>query len=136
MIFPKGKVKHHDLLTSYTDLPALLSNLKSEGFSGTIEMEFPENRGILLIDTGKVINAEVEGKEDSNKMIGSEAIQHLLSLSKQKDGLLNIYQLLPEQIATIANNLQYEIIFKELSTDFTRLDRLLLKLREENIMAS
>ena len=131
MIFPKGKVRHRDLLTSFTDLPALLSNLKSEGFSGTIEMEFPEMSGILLIDTGEVINAEAKGKGDSNRMIGSEAIQSLLSLSKQKDGLLNIYQFLPEQVATIAGNLQYEILYKELSTDFTRLDRLLLKLREE-----
>jgi hypothetical protein len=131
MIFPKGKVRHRDLLTSFTDLSALLSNLKSEGFSGTIEMEFPENSGILLIDTGEIINAEARGKGDSNRMVGSEAIQHLLSLSKQKDGLLNIYQFLPEQVATIAGNLQYEILFKELSTDFTRLDRLLLKLRDE-----
>jgi hypothetical protein len=45
MIFPKGKVRHQDLMTSYTDLPALLSTLKSEGFSGTIEIEFPENKG-------------------------------------------------------------------------------------------
>ena len=131
MIFPKGKVRHRDLLTSFTDLPALLSNLKSEGFSGTIEIEFPENSGILLIDTGEIINAEAKGKGGSNRMIGSEAIQFLLSLSKQKDGLLNIYQFLPEQVATIAGNLQCEILFKELSTDFTRLDRLLLKLREE-----
>lgn len=131
MIFPKGKVRHRDLMTSFTDLSALLSNLKSEGFSGTIEMEFPEKSGILLIDTGEIINAEAKGKGDSNRMIGSEAIQHLLSLSKQKDGLLNIYQFLPEQVATIASNLQCEILFKELSTDFTRLDRLLLKLREE-----
>jgi hypothetical protein len=129
--FPKGKVRCRDLLTSFTDLSALLSNLKSEGFSGTIEMEFPENSGILFIDTGEIINAEAKGKGDSNRMVGSEAIQYLLSLSKQKDGLLNIYQFLPEQVATIAGNLQCEILFKELSTDFTRLDRLLLKLREE-----
>jgi hypothetical protein len=131
MIFPKGKVKHQDLLTSYTDLPALLSNLKSEGFSGTIEIEFPENRGTLFIDTGEIVNAEVKVEGDSNRMIGPEAIQYLLSFSRQKDGVLNIYQLLPEHVAIIASNLRHEILFKELSTDFTRFDRLLLKLREE-----
>jgi hypothetical protein len=131
MIFPKGKVKHQDLLTSYTDLPALLSNLKSGEFSGTIEIEFPEKKGILFIDSGEIINAEAEVRGDSNRMIGPEAIQYLLSLSKQKDGILNIYHFLPEQVAIIASNLQYEIFFKELSTDFTRFDRLLLKLREE-----
>jgi hypothetical protein len=131
MIFPKGKVKHQDLMTSYTDLPALLSTLKSEGFSGTIEIEFPENKGVIFIDSGEVINAEAEVGGDSKRMIGPEAVQYLLALSSQKDGVLNIYQLLPEQVAIVASNLRHEILFKELSTDFTRFDRLLLKLREE-----
>ncbi len=131
MIFPKGKVKHQDLMTSYTDLPALLSTLKSEGFSGTIEIEFPENKGVIFIDSGEVINAEAEVGGDSKRMIGPEAVQYLLALSNQKDGVLNIYQLLPEQVAIVASNLRHEILFKELSTDFTRFDRLLLKLREE-----
>ncbi len=56
MIFPKGRVKHQSLLTAYTDLSALLAALKTEGFSGTIEVEFPEKKGILFIDTGEMIN--------------------------------------------------------------------------------
>jgi len=131
MILPKGKVKHQDLMTSYTDLPALLSTLKAEGFSGTIEIEFPENKGVIFIDSGEVVNAEAEGAGDSKRMIGPEAVQYLLTLSNQKDGVLNIYQLLPEQVVIVASNLHHEILFKELSTDFTRFDRLLLKLREE-----
>jgi hypothetical protein len=131
MIFPKGKVKHQDLLTSFTDLSALLSNLKSESFNGTIEIEFPENKGTLFIDTGEVINAEVKVEGNSNQMIGPEAIQYLLSLSGQKDGILNVYQFLPEHVAILASNLRHEILFKELSTDFARFDRLLLKLKEE-----
>ena len=118
-------------MTSYTDLPALLSTLKPEGFSGTIEIEFPEKRGVLFIDTGEIINAEAEVGADSKRMIGPEAVQCLLTLSKQKDGVLNVYRLSPEQAAIVASNLNHEIIFKELSTDFTRFDRLIMKLREE-----
>jgi len=118
-------------MTSYTNLSALLSSLKSEGFSGTVEIEWTEDKGILLIDTGEVVNAEAKVGGDSKRMIGPEAIQYLLALSNQKDGILNIYQLLPEQVAIVASNLQYEVLFKELSTDFARFDRLLLKLREE-----
>jgi hypothetical protein len=131
MIFPKGKIRHQDLMTSYIDLPALLSTLKSEGFSGTIEIEFPEKKGVLFIDTGEIINAEAEVGADSKRMIGPEAVQYLLTLSNQKDGVLNVYRLSPEQAAIVASNLNHEIIFKELSTDFTRFDRLIMKLREE-----
>jgi hypothetical protein len=64
-------------------------------------------------------------------MIGTEAIRYLMALMNQKDGILNIYSLLPERVAILASHLHHEILFKGLSTDFTRLDRLLLKLKEE-----
>jgi hypothetical protein len=131
MIIPKGEVRHQNLLTTYTDFPALLSTLELEGFSGIIEIDFPENKGFLFIDSGKIINAEAKTGNGSKRTVGPEAIQYLLSLSKQKEGVLNIYRLLPEQVAIVASNLQHQILFKGLSTDFTRLDRLLLKLKEE-----
>ena len=118
-------------MTSYTDLSALLSTLKSEGFSGTVEIEFSKDHGVLFVDAGEVINAEAKVNSNAKRMIGAEAIQHLLTLSNKKEGILNIYQLSPEQVALVASNLDHEVIFKGLSTDFTRLDRLLLKLKEE-----
>ena len=129
MILPKGKVKHQDLMTSYTDVPALLSTLKTEGFSGTIEIRFPEKQGTLFVDSGEVINAEVK-TEDSTRTTGPEAVQHLLNLSTQKDGIVNVYEFQPEQVAVLAGSLDCEILYRDLSTDFTRLDRLLLKLKE------
>jgi len=131
MIFPKGRARHQNLMTAYTDLSALLATLKAEGFSGTIEIEFPERKGILFIDSGEMINGEVKMEGEAKRMIGPEAIRYLLSISNQKDGVLTIYQLSPEQVVILASNLQHEILFKGLSTDFTRLDRLLIKLREE-----
>jgi len=131
MILPKGEVRHQNLLTAYTDLSALLSALKSEGFSGTVEIEFPEKEGTIFIDSGEVLNGEIREKSSAERKIGQEAIQGFLALSNQKNGVLNVYRLLPEQVALIINHLQHEILFKELSTDFTRLDRLLLKFRED-----
>jgi hypothetical protein len=131
MIFPRGEVKYRNLLTAFADLSALLSVLKGEGFSGILEAEFPENRGLFFIDSGEVINAEAKAGADSKRMTGSGAVRHLLGLSKQKDGVLNVYKLSPEQVAIVAGNLDYEAVFRGLSTEFIRLDRLLLKLKEE-----
>lgn len=131
MIYPKGEVVHRNLSTAFTDFNALLSTLKSGDFSGLIEIEFPEGRGVIFIDSGEVINAEAKMGNDPKGVIGHEAIQALLTLSKEKNGSINIYQLAPERVAIVASHLENEILFKGLSTDFTRLDRLLLKLREE-----
>ncbi|OGQ12512.1 MAG: hypothetical protein A2026_21390 [Deltaproteobacteria bacterium RBG_19FT_COMBO_46_12] len=131
MIFPRGEVVHRNLSTAYTDFPALLSTLKSGDFSGIIEIEFPESKGTLFVESGESLNAEAKIGADSKRMIGQEAIQTLMALSNQKEGVINIYRLSPERVAIVASNLQHEILFKGLSTDFTRLDRLLLKLRED-----
>ena len=131
MIFPKGEVRHQNLLTAYTDVSALLSALKSEAFSGILEIEFPEKRGIIFIDSGEVLNAEINEKGGAGRTIGKEGIQAFLTSSNQKNGVLNVYRLLPEQVALITSHLQHEVLFKELSTDYTRLDRLFLKLKED-----
>ncbi len=131
MILPKGEVRHQNLLTSYTDFSALLSTLGSEGFNGVVEVDFPESKGALFIDSGEVIDGEVNPGDGSRRLVGHEAIRSLLVLGKQKDGVLNIYRLSPERVAIVAGNLRHEVLFKRLSTDFTRLDGLLMKLKEE-----
>ena len=131
MILPRGDVLHRHLSTAYTDFNALLSTLKTGDFSGIIEIEFPENKGIIFVDSGEIINAEDRVDNDSKRLVGQEAIQAVLTLSNRKDGVINVYRLAPERVAIVASNLQYEILFKGLSTDFTRLDKLLLKLRED-----
>ena len=131
MILPKGEARHENLLTAYTDVSALLNALKSEGFSGTVEIEFPEREGTIFIDSGELLNAEIKEKSNAERKIGQEAIQAFLNLSNQKNGVLTVYRLLPEHVALVINHLQHEALFKELSTDFTRLDRLLLKLKED-----
>lgn len=130
MIFPRGEAVHKNLSTAYTDLSALLANLKLEDFSGTVEIDFPEVRGIIFIDSGEIINGEVKTEGDSGRVIGQQALQALLGFSNQKDGVLSIYRLLPEQVAIVAKNLNHEVLFKGLSTHFVRLDQLLLKLKE------
>src|SRR5512139_1186981 len=131
MIFPRGEMLNRNLSTVYTDFRALLSTLKKGEFSGIIEIEFPENKGGIFVDSGEIINAEAKIGPNSKRMIGQEAIQTLMALSNQKNGVINVYRLSPERVAIVARNLQHEILFKGLSTDFTRLDRLLLKLRED-----
>jgi hypothetical protein len=131
MIFPRGEVVHRDLLTAYTDLSALVTTLKSEGFNGTLEIEFPENKGIFLLSSGEIIDAEARVGAGGKRLIGQDAVRALLALSNQKNGSLSLYRLTSERVAIVAKNLQNEIVFKGLSTDFTRLEGLLHKLREE-----
>ncbi|MGQ9647630.1 MAG: DUF4388 domain-containing protein [Thermodesulfobacteriota bacterium] len=133
MIFPRGEVVHKNLSTAYTDLSALVSTLKSEGFSGTIEIEFPQQKGTLFFGSGEIVDAEVRGETEARRLEGQEAAQALLKLTGQKNGTVSIYRLPPERVAIVTKNLQNEIVFKGLSTDFTRFEGLLHKLREDKL---
>ncbi len=133
MIFPRGEVVHQNLSTAYTDLSALVSTLQSEGFSGTIEIEFPQHKGTLFFGSGEMIDAEARAGAEPKRLVGQEATQALLGLTGQKNGMISIYRLPPERVAVVAKNLQNEIVFKGLSTDFTRLEGLLHKLREDKL---
>jgi len=131
MLFPKGEVRHENLLTAYTDLSALLTTMQSEGFSGTIDLAFPGTEGVIFVASGEILNAEARKGTDSKRMIGQEAARHLLSLSHQRDGVLNVYRMAADRVTMLANSLHSEVLFKDLSSDFTQLDRLIQKLVEE-----
>lgn len=131
MIFPRGEVVHKNLSTVYTDLSALLGTLRLEGFYGAIEIDFPKGRGVLFIDNGEVINGEVRSGVDSERTIGREAVEILLNFSKQRDGVISVYRLPPEQVALVSKSLADEVLFQNLSTQFIHLDQFLLKLKEE-----
>ncbi len=129
MIFPKGEVVHKNLSTSYTNLNGLLMSLKSEDFSGYIKMGFMDYEAVLFMDSGDIINAFEEAGD--RKRIGQSAINSILSKSKDKDGVISVYQLSPEMVTVLASTVKREILYKDLSTDFTSLQRLIDKLSEK-----
>ncbi|MCX8117740.1 MAG: hypothetical protein N3G78_07415 [Desulfobacterota bacterium] len=131
MILPKGEAVHKNLSTAYTDLVALLEALKLEDFCGTVELDFLETKGVLFIDSGEIINGQVQGRGETEVLTGKEAVKTLLTLSKRKDGVLNLHQLPAEKVALVANHLHQPLLFKELSTQFIRFDEFLQKMKEE-----
>ena len=71
MILPKGEVRHENLLTAYTDVSALLNALKSEGFSGTLDIEFPEIKNNDIVQCGSFYAIWPEIREKFKKFIRS-----------------------------------------------------------------
>ncbi len=131
MTFPKGEVIHQDLSTAYTDTSELLSTLMSNGFSGVVELVFPRCKGAFFISSGLVVNAVVEDRMGGVMMAGEEATQQLLSFSDQEDGTLTVVRLSQTQVEFAASAFGSEVIHKDLSTDFVKLDRFIRKLADE-----
>jgi hypothetical protein len=134
MIYPKGETVYQNLSTEYTDLPQLLLTLKPKSFSGIVEIDMAGKKGVFFIVSGEVVNAAFGVETDPPAIVGEEAVEKLLTLSTRPKGVLNVYQLPPVEVEFAASSLvRPESLFKDLSTDFVRLDQFVRKLQDEKL---
>lgn len=132
MMYPKGEAIYQNLSTEYTNLSQLLSALKPKEFSGIVELETAGTKGAFLIVSGEIINAASGIENDPPAAVGEEAAERLLASSTQPDGVVNVYQLPSGEVESAANSLvKSELVFKDLSSDFVRLDQFVKKLQAE-----
>jgi len=129
MIFPKKDAVYQNLNTSFTNFGELLVDLKENSFTGVVQVSYWEYEGILLLDNGNIINAieEIDGKTIS----GQEAVSKVTTKAKEKDGAVSVYPQKGEMITMLASIAKSEVVYKDLSTEFTSLDALITKLRTE-----
>jgi hypothetical protein len=131
MIYPQGKMIHQNLSAEYTDVPQLLSTLTGNGFSGVVEIEGGGTKGAFFIARGQMIDAVMGVDADPPTTTGDGAVPELLALAKQPRGLLHVYELTAAQIEVATGALRSELVFKDLSTDFIRMEQFVGKLGEE-----
>jgi len=131
MIYPQGKTIHQNLSAEYTDVPQLLSTLEDNSFSGVVEIEGSGSKGVFFIAAGQVINAVVGADSDPPAMTGDHAVPELFALARQPQGLLHVYELTAAQVEVATGPLRSELVFKDLSTDFIRMEQFVKKLGDE-----
>jgi hypothetical protein len=129
MIFPKRDAVYQNLNTSFTNFGELLVDLKENSFTGTVEVSYWEYAGTLLLDNGNIVNAVEE--IDGIVISGQEAVKRVTSKAKEKDGAISVYSLKGEMITMLASVVKSEIVYENLSTEFTSLDALISKLQSE-----
>lgn len=131
MIYPQGKTIHQNLSAEYTDVSRLLSTLTGNGFSGVVEIEGAGTKGAFFISKGQMIEAVVGVDADPPAVTGDGAVPELLALARQPQGLLHVYELTAAQVEVVTGSLRSELVFKDLSTDFIRVEQFVGKLSDE-----
>ncbi|HOW55051.1 MAG TPA: hypothetical protein PLR60_10400 [Syntrophorhabdaceae bacterium] len=131
MIYPQGKTIHQNLSAEYTDVPQLLSTLKANGFSGVVEIETVDKKGVFFVAAGQVVNAAIGIDSDPPAKVGDEALSELFILAKQSQGVLHVFELTTAEIELATGPLKSELLFQDLSTDFIRMDQFVIKLNNE-----
>jgi hypothetical protein len=130
MIIPKQDAVYQNLNTSFTNFGELLVDLKENSFTGCVQVSFWEYDGVLLMDNGNIINAveEING----NLISGQGAVKLVTTKAKEKDGAISVYSLKGDMVTMLASVVKSEILFENLSTEFTSLEALISKLQAED----
>ena len=129
MIFPKVQALFENLNTSFTNVGELLLDLQANSVTGYVQVSFWEYEGILFLNSGSIVNAieETEGK----RKIGQDAMINVTARAKTRDGTISVYSLSKEMVNMLSGVVESEVVHKDLSTEYTSLEKLITKLQGE-----
>lgn len=131
MLFPKDRTIYANLNTSFTAFDALLADLAFKRTTGHVNVTFPGYDGTLLLSGGEICQAvESLGGEQST---GPAAAHRIVARAAEKNGAINVYTLPAEVIAVLQRVIDSRPLYKDLTSAFTSLDRLIAKLRADGL---
>ena len=131
MMFPKDRTLYPNLNTSFTSFEALLGDLQGRRLTGYVEVTFPGYTGTLLFSEGEVVNACQQ--DASGRITGPNAANLITERAAQKDGSINVYSAFPDVVLLLHRLMDSRPLYKDLTSAFTSLDRLIAKLRTDGL---
>jgi len=131
MMFPRDRAVYANLNTSFTDFDALVADLATRRATGYLRLVYPGYEGVLFLVEGAVVNALEQGAH--GHVTGPGAARSIAERVKEKNGTLWVYQLTPELVNLLVSAVDGEVLYRDLSTSFTSLDKLVAKMRSEGL---
>jgi hypothetical protein len=131
MLFPKDSVVHGGLSTSFTSFDSLLGDLASRRHTGFVEVLHRGYTGLLFLSEGEVVNAWVE--QEDGRGTGKVAARSVAERAAEKGGVINVYGARPDMVLLLHRLTDSRPLFRDLTSAFTSLDRLVAKLREDGL---
>ena len=131
VIAPKEKAVIENLNSYYLNIEKLLVHYQGEVGSGGIFFRSSASRGVIYFDHEDVINGYIQDREE--EIVGQDAVERLMDEASDHNYLVDIYHIPPEDIYFWSSMLTAEIVYDDLSTEFTDLKGLLRKLTAEKL---
>lgn len=127
MLLPANEPVFAGLRTSFLRFDALLAELHDERLSGYVIVEFPGYCGTILFLRGDVVSAT----ERTTTGESSSPIRSVSVRANEPGGLVGIYRLPFALVEVLASAGSGEVLYRDLSSAFTSLERLLAKLNAD-----
>jgi hypothetical protein len=132
MIFiPREKVILENLNSYYLDIRRLLEHHQGEIGAGAAHFVSPALEGAIFFDKDDLLSGIMEDR--AGRQTGPDVIDHLIGAAEDHNFRITVFQIETEKIYFWANLPYAETVYRNLSTEFTDLERLIKKMRMERL---
>ena len=131
IIIPKEKPVVEKLNSYYLDIKRLLEHYQGEMDSGCMHFKSTSAEGVIFFDKDALLSGIFQDKEGETK--GIDVIEHIIETVANNSFAVSIYYIEPGKIYFWANLYNAEVLYKDLSTDFTDLNGLTKKMSSEKL---
>ena len=131
IVIPREKPVLEKLNVYYLDIERLIEHYQGEIGSGGIFFKSSVAEGVIYFDKDEVLNGVFQEKQ--MQLQGRQAIDRLVKAGGRDNFRVDIYQLSAQEIYFWASIPGAEKIYKDLSTEFTDLGKLIAKMSSERL---
>ncbi len=131
VVIPKNKPVITGMNSYYLKIDKLIDHFNGECESGCILFEAPSATGAIFFDDHIPLSGRFESK--TADLIGVEAIEYLITEGEKSNFLVSVFEIGSDMIHFWANLADAKPRYTNLSTEFTDLKALILKMRSEKL---
>ena len=121
VIIPREKPVLENLNIYYLDVRKLLEHYQGEIGSGGVFFKCHTAEAVIFFDKDDLLNAVY--KEKDLELFGADAIDRIINDGGNYNLLVNVYKIALDEVYFWSSIPAAEKIYKDLSTEFTDLDR-------------
>jgi len=131
VIVPKEKPTIENLNSAYLDIRKLFEHYQSEFGTGCVHFKASYAEGVVFFDKDELMGAVFS--DGNGELTGEASLGLIIDAAGKHNFNVSVYQIEADKIYFWANMPSAEIIYKDLSTEFTDLEGLIKKMAEENL---
>lgn len=131
IVIPKNMPVIKGLNSFYLNIARFIEHYSGEVATGGIHFLSGKAEGVVFIDGHTVLNGTF--KDKSRKLQGAEALEHIVKNGGENSFSVAVYEIEPEYVHFWSNLPHAEVIHSNLSTEFTDLKKLIMKMQSEKL---
>ena len=131
IVIPKNRPVIEGLNSFYLNVARFIEHYSGEVATGAIHFLSGQAEGVVFIDDQSILNGIFIDK--SGKREGTEAVDYLVNNSGDNNFSVAVYEIEPEYVDFWSNLPNAEVLHSNLSTEFTDLKKLIMKMQSEKL---